>query len=46
MPQGGIDEGEDIVAAARRELWEETGVSTASLLGGDGRMVDLRFPAL
>ena len=25
MPQGGIDPGEDIVAAARRELAEETG---------------------
>ncbi len=32
MPQGGIDEGEDIIAAARRELWEETGVRTASVL--------------
>ena len=31
-PQGGIDEGEDIVAAARRELWEETNVRSASLL--------------
>ncbi|MFT4026154.1 MAG: RNA pyrophosphohydrolase [Novosphingobium sp.] len=26
MPQGGIDKGEDPVAAAWRELWEETGV--------------------
>ncbi|MFM6930614.1 MAG: RNA pyrophosphohydrolase [Novosphingobium sp.] len=26
MPQGGIDEGEDLHAAALRELWEETGV--------------------
>jgi len=26
MPQGGIDEGEDILAAARRELFEETGI--------------------
>ncbi|MEW9310168.1 RNA pyrophosphohydrolase [Labrys neptuniae] len=31
-PQGGIDEGEDIVAAAKRELWEETNVRSASLL--------------
>jgi putative (di)nucleoside polyphosphate hydrolase len=31
-PQGGIDEGEDIVAAARRELWEETNVRSVSLL--------------
>lgn len=27
MPQGGIDEGEDLRAAALRELWEETGVA-------------------
>lgn len=33
LPQGGIDPGEDIVAAARRELWEETGVISADLLG-------------
>jgi putative (di)nucleoside polyphosphate hydrolase len=26
MPQGGIDEGEDVQDAALRELWEETGV--------------------
>ena len=27
MPQGGIDDGEELHAAAMRELWEETGVS-------------------
>jgi putative (di)nucleoside polyphosphate hydrolase len=27
MPQGGIDKGEDLHAAALRELWEETGVT-------------------
>jgi putative (di)nucleoside polyphosphate hydrolase len=32
LPQGGIDVGEDIVAAARRELWEETGVVSADLV--------------
>ncbi|MBO0905490.1 RNA pyrophosphohydrolase [Jiella sonneratiae] len=32
MPQGGIDEGEDALEAARRELWEETGMKTVSYL--------------
>ena len=27
MPQGGIDEGEDLHAAGLRELWEETGIA-------------------
>lgn len=32
MPQGGIDPDEDIIAAARRELAEETGVTEAAFL--------------
>lgn len=32
MPQGGIDEGEDASAAALRELLEETGVRSVSIL--------------
>lgn len=32
MPQGGIDKGEDPLAAARRELFEETNVSSATLI--------------
>ncbi len=32
MPQGGIDEGEDVLAAAKRELYEETNVRSAELL--------------
>ena len=33
MPQGGIDGGEDPVAAAKRELAEETAVTSVSYLG-------------
>lgn len=29
MPQGGIDQGEELIPAAMRELWEETGVTDA-----------------
>jgi putative (di)nucleoside polyphosphate hydrolase len=33
MPQGGVDAGEDLRAAAFRELWEETSVRSADYLG-------------
>lgn len=33
MPQGGIDKGEDPLVAAKRELYEETGISSVALLG-------------
>jgi len=33
MPQGGVNEGEDLRLAAMRELWEEIGVRDAAYLG-------------
>jgi putative (di)nucleoside polyphosphate hydrolase len=44
MPQGGIDADEDIVAAARRELAEETGVTTAELLAVSEAWWSYDFP--
>ena len=32
MPQGGIDKGEDLEEAARRELFEETGIRSIEIL--------------
>ena len=33
MPQGGVDKGEDFLAAAYRELEEETDITSVSLIG-------------
>ena len=44
MPQGGIDPDEDIIAAASRELAEETGVQNVSLLGATGDWWAYDFP--
>jgi putative (di)nucleoside polyphosphate hydrolase len=43
MPQGGVDADEDLREAARRELWEETGVANADYLGETGWMT-YEFP--
>jgi putative (di)nucleoside polyphosphate hydrolase len=43
MPQGGIQEGEEPLAAALRELFEETGVSQAEYLAETGWLTYL-FP--
>ena len=45
MPQGGVDPGEDIIAAARRELNEETGAQNAKLLTLTPGWIGYRFPA-
>ncbi|HEX2558489.1 RNA pyrophosphohydrolase [Phenylobacterium sp.] len=45
FPQGGVDAGEDLLDAARRELAEETGVSSVSLLGRTDGWLAYDFPA-
>mgnify|MGYP001275687806 CR=1 FL=1 len=44
MPQGGIDKGEDPAEAARRELYEETGIRTVSLLAEAPRWINYDLP--
>jgi putative (di)nucleoside polyphosphate hydrolase len=44
FPQGGVDHGEDLEAAARRELREETGVSSASILARTEDWITYDFP--
>ena len=44
MPQGGIERDEDIEAAARRELLEETNVRSAAFLGATAEWWRYDFP--
>jgi putative (di)nucleoside polyphosphate hydrolase len=45
MPQGGLDEGEDPEAAARRELAEETGVHTARFVARTRGWLSYELPS-
>ena len=44
MPQGGIDKGEDPKVAAFRELYEETGVSSASFIAESKNWIHYDLP--
>lgn len=44
MPQGGIDKGEDPLPAARRELYEETGIRSVSLLAEAPNWINYDLP--
>lgn len=45
MPQGGIDKGEEPLPAARRELYEETGMRSVTLLAEAPDWMDYDLPA-
>lgn len=45
MPQGGIDDGEDPLQAAIRELYEETGMKSVLLLAEASRWINYDLPA-
>lgn len=44
MPQGGIDEGETPLAAARRELYEETSIRSVSLIAEAPGWINYDYP--
>jgi putative (di)nucleoside polyphosphate hydrolase len=45
FPQGGVDPGEDLLEAARRELREETGITSVSLLARAEGWITYEFPS-
>ncbi len=44
FPQGGVDQGEELEAAARRELEEETGITSIRLLAQSPGLITYDFP--
>lgn len=44
LPQGGIEAGEKPLAAAKRELWEETGIKEAAFLAEAPRWLSYTLP--
>jgi len=44
LPQGGIDDGEEPLEAAYRELWEETGICSVELIGEMDGWIDYDLP--
>lgn len=44
FPQGGVDAGEDFEAAARRELYEETGIQDADFIASTKDFLYYDFP--
>ncbi|MBO4521008.1 MAG: RNA pyrophosphohydrolase [Alphaproteobacteria bacterium] len=45
MPQGGIDKGEDEYTAALRELYEETNITSVTLIAESTKWYSYDFPA-
>ena len=45
MPQGGIDKGEDPLPAARRELYEETGMESVELIAEAPEWINYDLPS-
>ena len=44
MPQGGIEKDENPLVAAKRELWEETGIKTATFLAEAPKWLNYDLP--